>query len=137
MKRNATAVWEGPGKDGNGTLSTQSTVLHNTAYSFNSRFAEGIGTNPEELLAAAHAGCFTMKLSFALDEKGFPDKHIETTCRINFENGSIVESALEVKAIIAGISKADFDACVKDAELNCPVSRALSIGIKVDASLVG
>ncbi|MFX5688971.1 OsmC family peroxiredoxin, partial [Acinetobacter baumannii] len=80
MKRNATAVWNGSGKDGNGHLTTQSTVLNQTQYSFNSRFADGIGTNPEELMAAAHAGCFTMKLSFVLGAAGFTPESLETTC---------------------------------------------------------
>src|SRR6187551_3366874 len=97
MKRTATAVWNGSGKDGNGHLSTQSTVLNKTQYSFNSRFAEGVGTNPEELVAAAHAGCFTMKLSFVLGEAGFTPTELETTSAINFENGVLTESHLTVK----------------------------------------
>ena len=88
MKRTAVAVWYGSGKNGNGQLTTQSKVLKKTQYSFNSRFAEEKGTNPEELLAAAHAGCFTMKLSFVLDEAGFTEKTIETTCYISFINGT-------------------------------------------------
>jgi lipoyl-dependent peroxiredoxin len=136
MKRHATAIWNGTGKDGNGKLSTQSTVLDNTQFSFNSRFAEGVGTNPEELLAAAHAGCFTMKLSFVLDEAGFSDKAIETTCYISLENGGITESNLAVKASVPGISQEIFEASIKDAEKNCPVSKVLNAVIKVDASLV-
>jgi lipoyl-dependent peroxiredoxin len=135
MKRHAKAVWNGTGKDGNGTLTTQSTVLDNTQFSFNSRFAEGIGTNPEELLAAAHAGCFTMKLSFVLDEAGFKDKSIETTCHISLENGGITESLLVVKATIPGISKEVFEASVKDAEMNCPVSKVLNAKITVEGVL--
>ena len=136
MKRNAIAVWYGSGKDGTGTLTTQSTVLNKTQYSFNSRFADGAGTNPEELLAAAHAGCFTMKLSFVLGEAGFIPEELETTAYINFENGSITGSHLIVKAKVAGISKDTFDASVKDAELNCPVSRVLNTKITVEATLV-
>jgi lipoyl-dependent peroxiredoxin len=136
MKRHATAVWSGTGKDGNGTLSTQSTVLDKTPYSFNSRFAEGIGINPEELLAAAHAGCFTMKLSFVLDEAGFREKTIETSCYISLENGGITESNLIVKAIVPGISMETFEASVQDAEKNCPVSKVLNANIKVDAALI-
>ncbi|MCW3106356.1 MAG: osmotically inducible protein [Segetibacter sp.] len=134
MKRTAVAVWYGSGKDGNGDLTTQSKVLKKTKYSFNSRFAEGTGTNPEELLAAAHAGCFTMKLSFALDEAGFREKTIETTCYISFINGSITESNMVVKAKVTGITKEIFDASVKDAELHCPVSRALNAKITVESS---
>ena len=78
MKRKATAVWNGTGKEGKGHLTTQSTVLNKTQYSFGSRFEEGIGTNPEELIAAAHAGCFTMKLSFNLTEAGFPPEELQT-----------------------------------------------------------
>ena len=87
MKRHGSAVWNGSGKEGKGTVSTQSGVLKDTQYSFNSRFAEGVGTNPEELVAAAHAGCFTMKLSFVLGEAGFTPDSLETTSNINFENG--------------------------------------------------
>jgi lipoyl-dependent peroxiredoxin len=135
MKRNAIAVWNGTGKDGNGKLSTQSTVLNNTQFSFNSRFAEGVGTNPEELLAAAHAGCFTMKLSFVLDEVGFKDKTIETTCYISLENGGITESNLVVKASVPGINREIFDTSVKDAEENCPVSKVLNAKITVESVL--
>jgi lipoyl-dependent peroxiredoxin len=137
MKRNATATWHGSGKEGNGLLSTKSTVLDNTPFSFNSRFADGKGTNPEELLAAAHAGCFSMKLSFVLAEAGFVPDAIETTAHVNFENGSIVGSHLVVKAKIAGISNEAFEASIKDAELNCPVSRALkSIEVTSEATLI-
>lgn len=135
MKRHATAVWNGTGKDGNGKLSTQSSVLDKTQFSFNSRFAEGVGTNPEELLAAAHAGCFTMKLSFVLDEVGFRDKAIETTCFISLENGGITESKLVVKARVPGISQEIFDKSVKEAEKNCPVSKVLNAKITVESIL--
>ena len=136
MERKATAVWNGTGKEGNGHLSTQSTVLNKTQYSFNSRFAEGIGTNPEELVAAAHAGCFTMKLSFVLGEAGYPPEELITDCTITFENGVISESHLSLKAHIQSISKEKFEECVKDAELNCPISKLLNTLITVDASLL-
>jgi len=135
MKRTATAVWEGSGKDGKGHLTTQSTVLDQTSYSFNSRFAEGKGTNPEELLAAAHAGCFTMKLSFVLGEAGFVPNVLETTAYINFENGAITASHLVVKAKVPGIERSLFDSSVKDAEMNCPVSRVLKATITVESEL--
>ncbi|TKC65197.1 OsmC family protein [Pedobacter hiemivivus] len=135
MKRTATAVWHGSGKDGNGHLTTQSTILDKSQYSFNSRFAEGKGTNPEELLAAAHAGCFTMKLSFVLGDAGFVPDSLETTAYINFENGSITASHLVVRAKIKGIDQALFDTSVRDAELNCPVSRVLNAEITVESSL--
>jgi osmotically inducible protein OsmC len=136
MKRRATAVWNGTGKEGNGHLTTQSTVLNKTQYSFNSRFAEGIGTNPEELIAAAHAGCFTMKLSFVLGEAGYTPQELTTDGVITFENGVITESHLVLKARIPGIPQDKFEACVKDAELNCPISKLLQTSITVDASLV-
>ncbi|OIN56263.1 OsmC family protein [Arsenicibacter rosenii] len=135
MKRKATAVWNGSGKEGNGHLTTQSTVLNQTQYSFNSRFAEGIGTNPEELIAAAHSGCFTMKLSFVLGEAGFTPESLETTSVITFENGVISKSHLILKAKVPGISQEVFDASVKDAELNCPVSQVLKAEISVEATL--
>jgi len=136
MKRNATAIWNGSGKEGNGHLTTQSPVLKQAKYSFNSRFEEGPGTNPEELIAAAHAGCFTMKLSFVLSDAGFVPETLETTAYINFVNGVITESHLVLKANVKGISQDAFDAAVKDAELNCPVSMVLKAKISVESTLV-
>lgn len=136
MKRTANAHWEGSGKEGHGTLSTQSTVLNNTQYSFGSRFAEGVGTNPEELIGAAHAGCFTMKLSFVIGEAGFTPTNIDTKCSINFENGAVVGSHLEVKASVPGMSEEQFLAAAKDAEENCPISKLLNTAITMDAQLV-
>ncbi len=92
MKRNATAVWNGSLKEGAGKLTTQSTTLNNTQYSFGSRFEEGVGTNPEELVAAAHSGCFTMQLSAFIGEAGFTPESLQTRCDIDFQNGSIVSS---------------------------------------------
>jgi lipoyl-dependent peroxiredoxin len=129
MKRRATAVWNGSGKEGKGYLTTQSTVLSKTQYSFNSRFAEGIGTNPEELIAAAHAGCFTMKLSFNLGEAGYEPKELETNCEITFEDGSITQSHLEVRATVSAISEDEFGKLLKDAEENCPISKLLNTKI--------
>lgn len=135
MKRKATAVWNGSGKEGTGHLTTQSTVLSKTQYSFNSRFADGVGTNPEELIAAAHAGCFTMKLSFNLGEAGFEPKELQTDCAITFEDGTITESHLTLKAQVPGIAQAKFDELVKDAEKNCPISRLLNTKITVESTL--
>src|SRR4051812_30157303 len=135
MKRQGSAVWNGSGKEGKGTVSSQSGVLKDTQYSYNSRFAEGIGTNPEELIAAAHAGCFTMKLSFVLGEAGFTPDSINTTSTINFENGVLTESHLTVTGKVPGISKEKFDECVKNAEENCPVSKALNMKISSEATL--
>ena len=136
MIRNATAVWNGSGKEGNGHLTTQSTTLNQTQYSFNSRFEEGVGTNPEELVAAAHAGCFTMKLSFVLGAAGFTPTSIETKCEITLDNGAITLSHLIVKATVPGIDAATFEASVKDAEANCPISKLYNTTITTDATLV-
>jgi osmotically inducible protein OsmC len=136
MTRNATAVWNGTGKEGTGHLTTQSTTLNKTQYSFNSRFAEGVGTNPEELVAAAHAGCFTMKLSFVLNVAGFTADEITTKCEITLDNGAITLSHLIVTAKVPGIGKEQFDASVKDAETNCPISKLLKTTITTDATLV-
>lgn len=136
MKRFATAIWQGTGKEGKGNLTTQSGVLKNTQYSFSSRFEEGIGTNPEELVAAAHAGCFTMKLSFNIDAAGFQAKQLETKCVTTLEEGKIVSSHLVLKATIDGISQEKFDELVADAEKNCPISKSLNTAITVEASLI-
>ncbi len=136
MKRNATAVWNGSGKEGNGYLTTQSTTLNKTQYSFNSRFAEGVGTNPEELMAAAHAGCFTMKLSFVLGAAGFTPDSLETQCTITLEDGVITSSHLVLKATVPGISEEQFQACAAEAKANCPVSKAYQMSISLDAALV-
>jgi osmotically inducible protein OsmC len=135
MKRSATANWKGTGKEGKGVVSTASTVLNKTQYSFNSRFADGVGTNPEELIAAAHAGCFAMKLSFVLNEAGFTADDLTVTCSINFENGAITESHLDLKATVPGISKEKFDESAADAKANCPISKLLNTNITLTASL--
>lgn len=135
MKRNATAVWNGSGKEGGGHLTTQSTVLNQTQYSFNSRFAEGVGTNPEELVAAAHAGCFTMKLSFVLGAAGFTPDQLETRCDITLGDGAITESHLAVNAKVPGISQEQFDAAVAEAKANCPISKLLNTNITHEATL--
>jgi lipoyl-dependent peroxiredoxin len=135
MIRKATAVWNGSGKEGQGHLTTQSTVLNQTQYSFNTRFADGIGTNPEELIAAAHAGCFAMKLSFNLSGAGFVPDELETTCHINFENGVVISSHLVLKACVVGIDSEKFDELVKDAEANCPISKLLNTAISVEYTL--
>ncbi|MBC7535562.1 MAG: OsmC family protein [Ferruginibacter sp.] len=135
MKRNATAVWQGSGKEGTGHLTTQSTTLNKTQYSYNSRFADGVGTNPEELVAAAHAGCFTMKLSFVLNAAGFTADQIETRCDISLEDGTITESHLNVKATVPGISQEQFTAAVADAKENCPISKLYKTNITHEATL--
>ena len=136
MKRNATAVWQGTGKEGKGHLTTQSTTLNKTQYSWGSRFAEGVGTNPEELVAAAHAGCFTMKISFLLNAAGFTADEIETRCDIDLTDGSIIGSHLNVKAKVPGISADQFNAVVADAKENCIISKLLKTNITHEATLL-
>ena len=136
MIRKAIAVWNGTGKDGTGNLTTQSKVLDKAQYSYKSRFEQGIGTNPEELVAAAHAGCFSMKLSFVLNAAGFTADSIETTCDITLDNGKITSSHLTVSAKVPGISKEKFDESAADAKANCPISKSLDTTISMDATLL-
>lgn len=137
MKRNATAVWNGTVKDGKGHLTTQSTTLNQTQYSFSSRFEEGVGTNPEELLAAAHAGCFTMKLSAELSQAGFTPEELTTKSVITLDPslGKITKSELTLTAKIPGISKEEFQKYAKIAEEGCPVSAAFNFEITLNATL--
>ncbi len=135
MKRNATAIWKGSGKEGSGTLKTQSGVIDNAQYSYNTRFENGIGTNPEELMAAAHAGCFSMKLSFVLQTAGFTAEEINTDCTITLDNGTITRSDLVVQAKVPGIEPAKFQECAEDAKTNCPVSKAYNCEISLSADL--
>jgi len=135
MKRSATAVWQGSGKEGSGHLTTDSTVLNKTQYSFKSRFADGTGTNPEELIAAAHAGCFTMKVSFVLGAAGFTPDNLETKCTITLEDGSITGSELVLTATVKDISEEKFAEVVKEAEDNCLVSKTLNTKITVKHTL--
>jgi osmotically inducible protein OsmC len=110
-------------------------VLHQTQYSFGSRFESSVGTNPEELIAAAHAGCFSMKLAFNLQAAGFTATELKTDCEIVFEDGSIVASNLNLIAQVDGIDAAKFDELVKDAEANCPISKLLNTKISVQYQL--
>ena len=135
MKRTASAVWSGKLKEGSGTLSTKSGVLEKTSYSYKSRFESGKGTNPEELIAAAHAGCFTMALSHMLGEAGYDPSELNTECAIDFQDQTIRESHLKVTANIKGIDKDEFDRIVNDAKENCPVSRALDADITLEYNL--
>ena len=141
MKRNATAVWQGNLKNGKGTLSTDSTVLNKTQYSFTSRFESGVGTNPEELIAAAHAGCFTMALSAALEGAGFTADTLTTTAALTLENNpqtswTISAIHLTTKAKVPGIGAEKFAEVAAGAKANCPVSRVLKAAITLDAALV-
>ncbi|MGG7665226.1 OsmC family protein [Dyadobacter sp. BHUBP1] len=136
MKRKATAVWNGDIKTGAGHITTGSTVLNKTQYSFNSRFADGIGTNPEELLAAAHAGCFTMKLDLDLTQAGYTVESLETQSIVTLDNGKITRSELTLQAKVPGISEEEFQVIAKGAEETCPVSQAFSFEIVLSATLV-
>lgn len=140
MKRTATAVWNGSGKDGKGNLTTQSTTLNKTQYSYKSRFEEGVGTNPEELIAAAHAGCFAMALAFGLQGQGITPDSLEVTATVTLDvSGSaptITGSHLELKAKIPGITDDKFQAAAKAAEQGCPISRVLKAEISLDATLL-
>ncbi|WP_281226175.1 OsmC family peroxiredoxin [Flavobacterium aquiphilum] len=136
MKRNATAVWNGSLMEGAGKLTTQSTTLVNTQYSFKSRFAEGVGTNPEELVAAAHAGCFTMQLTAFIGETAAVIDNIETKCEINLVEGTIIGSHLTVNAKISSITNEVFQELVTKAENNCPISKLFNTKITSEATLV-
>jgi osmotically inducible protein OsmC len=136
MKRNATAIWKGTIKEGNGILTTESKVLDSAQYSFKTRFEDGIGTNPEELIAAAHSGCFTMQLSAYLTEGGFEIESLETECSIDFQDKSVVGSHLTVNGKVKDISKEDFQKWVTEAETTCPISRLLDTKITSEATLL-
>jgi lipoyl-dependent peroxiredoxin len=138
--RTATARYTGFGKDGRGAVTTQSGVLTDQYYGFNSRFEDGKGTNPEELVAAAHAGCFTMALSFALARAGFTDGTLETKAAVKLEQDgeggfTITRSDLTLTAEIPGISQDQFGELAKGAEKNCPVSKLLKAEITLDYTL--
>jgi osmotically inducible protein OsmC len=141
MDRSGSAVWHGTLKEGNGTISTQSGTLKETQYSFKARFADGVGTNPEELIAAAHAGCFTMALSAEITKAGMTPDSIETTAVLTLdltgEKPTITKIRLTTKAKIPGIDKAKFDELAHNAEVGCPVSRVLKAAeITLDATLL-
>ena len=136
MKHSATAQWKGTGKEGAGKVTTQSGVLKNKKYDFRSRFEDGTFTNPEELVAAAHAGCFSMKLSFILGAAGFIPGRIETKCIITLEGGIVTGSHLEVKDKVPKCKAAAFAEYAADAKANCPISKLLNTEITMDAQLV-
>ncbi len=141
MKRTASAVWEGSLKEGQGALTAPGGALKSTPYSFGARFASGAGTNPEELIAAAHAGCFAMALSAALGEAGFTPERLDATAELTFDNvppkgWTITASHLVLKGKVPGIDAARFAEIAAQAKANCPVSRVLNAAITLDASLV-
>ena len=139
MKRKASAVWKGGLKDGKGTVSTESGVLSNNAYSFSTRFENEKGTNPEELIAAAHAGCFSMALSAELGKAGMTPQSISTTATITLEmlegGPTVTESHMETVAKIPGAKKEAFEAAANAAKAGCPISRLLNTRISLDAKL--
>ena len=139
MKRTATAQWNGTLKEGKGTLSTESGAIKTVSYAFTNRFENTPGTNPEELIAAAHAGCFSMKFSGNLGNAGFKPERIETVCTITFEKDAtgwgIRESTLNVKCKVAGATKQQIEEQAQDAKKNCPISQALNPNIKLTLNL--
>lgn len=139
MKRNASAEWKGDLKSGKGTISSASGVLDNTQYSFSTRFEDGKGTNPEELVAAAHAGCFSMALSAQLGERGITPESIRTTATVTLEKKdggfAVTASHLDVKARIPGGDQAKFDEAAKAAKEGCPISKLLNATITMNAAL--
>jgi lipoyl-dependent peroxiredoxin len=139
MKRTANAQWRGDLKSGNGKISTASGVLSDAQYSFSTRFEEGKGTNPEELLAAAHAGCFTMAVSAQLGQANLTAESLETTCSIRLEKQpdgfAITESHLDLRARVPGASQEQFDKAVENAKAGCPVSKLFNTQITLTAKL--
>lgn len=141
MKRSATAAWNGSLKEGNGTLTAPGGVLKSTPYSFNSRFASGPGTNPEELVAAAHAGCFAMALSAALGEAGFTPQRLEASAEVSLDNvppngWTVTTSHLVLKAQVPNLDAGKFNEIAAKAKANCPISRLLTASVTLDARLV-
>ncbi|MFC3198043.1 OsmC family protein [Parapedobacter deserti] len=135
LTRKATAHWKGTGKDGSGTVSTQSTVLDKTQYSYKTRFEDGVGTNPEELIGAAHAGCFTMQLSFLLSEKGYEPDSLDTEAKVTLEDGNITLIELVLRGEVADISESEFKEIAEKAKDICPVSKLLETSIELTATL--
>jgi osmotically inducible protein OsmC len=140
MIRKAKAIWRGTGRDGNGNLSTDSGVLASTPYSYKTRFENEKGTNPEELIAAAHAGCFTMAVAFGLQSAGYKPNELSTEAAVTLvsegQGFRISRSALSLRASVPNIDEATFARLASDAEKNCPVSRVLNAEITLDAKLI-
>ncbi|WP_330443583.1 OsmC family protein [Flavobacterium sp. C4GT6] len=134
--RKATANWKGTGMEGTGKISTQSTVLNDTQLSFKTRFADGVGTNPEELLAAAHSGCFTMQLSFLLNEAGFTADNLDTEAKVTFEDGTITTIVLDLTGSVPGITAQEFSEIADKAKQICPISKAINAAISLNVTMV-
>lgn len=135
MKRNASAVWHGNLKEGKGNLTTQSGALEQIPYTFRMRFEDEKGTNPEELIGAAHAACFTMQVSANLTEKGYNPVELKTKAEVTLENKTVTQSHLILNAKVPGIDRDQFNELVKDAKENCIISRLLKADISVDITL--
>lgn len=133
--RTAVANWKGTGMEGNGKISTQSTTLENAQLSFKTRFAEGVGTNPEELIAAAHSGCFTMQLSFLLSEAGFVPEDLNTKAKVTLEDGTITLIQLELEGKVPGISEEQFQELAQKSKAICPISKLLNTEIALSIVL--
>jgi len=133
--RKANAQWLGSGKDGKGNLTTASGVLDKTQYSFSTRFEDGKGTNPEELVGAAHAGCFAMQLSFLLGEAGFTPDSLDVEATVSFEDGNVTMVTLDLKGKVPGISEEKFKEVAKNAKDVCPISKLLKAEIVLNVSL--
>ena len=139
MKREVYAIWSGDGANGNGLLTSQSGALNNIPYSFKTRFQNDdgkLGTNPEELIAAALAGCFNMKLSFVLNEANFNPDELKTNAILTFEDGVVTEIELNLKGRVANINNERFIELANEAKINCPISAVLKCEINLNASLV-
>jgi len=133
--RRANANWKGTGMEGKGNISTKSTTLDNAQLSFKTRFEQGVGTNPEELIAAAHSGCFTMQLSFLLSEAGFVPEDLDTTAKVTFEDGTISLIQLELTGKVPGISEEVFQQTAQKAKEICPISKLLNTEITLQVTL--
>ena len=139
MKRKVVAVWKGDGADGSGVLTAQSGAFNNMPYSFKTRFENDngkLGTNPEELIAAAHAGCFNMKLSFVLNEANYSPEELNTEAILTFVDGKIISIQLNLKAKVPGINQKKFEELAEDAKANCPISGVLNCEIILNTVLI-
>ena len=136
FNRSANANWKGSGMEGKGSITTQSTTLNNAQLSFKTRFAEGVGTNPEELIAAAHSGCFTMQLSFLLTDLGHVPQNLDTQATVTFEDGTITQVHLDLKGTVPGITDEAFQETAKKAKEICPISKLLKAEISLTATLL-
>ncbi len=136
MKRSSTAVWHGSGKFGKGHITSQSNAVNNAHYAWNTRYENEKGANPEELLAAAHASCFTMKLSFLISDAGYQIEMLETTSTVTLEGSDLTESHLSVKGKVTDMKKQTFEQLAEKSKNECPVSKALKLKVTLETDLV-